>query len=139
MKPSCTTAPTGVRVPRVQACLHRYESAYAPFAKHSSNVKMVEGNLSVAAGRESRTAIVQGFRDLLMRTRGTAELTTSPNSEKVRRVEEILNNWIARLSGATTEAPAIEMPDTAEEAFDVANEERQKSMAQMRGGNEVGA
>jgi hypothetical protein len=60
-------------------------------------------------------------------------MTTAPNSEKVRRVEEVLTNWVARLTGATTEALAIEMPDTSEEAFDVDNEERQKSMAQMRG------
>ncbi len=93
---------------------------------------MAEGNLSVAAGRESRIAVLQGFRDLLVRTRGTAELTVSANSEKVRHVEAILNNWIARLNGATTESLAVEMPDTSEEDFDVANEERPKSLALAR-------
>jgi hypothetical protein len=88
-------------------------------------VWMVEGNLSVAADRESRTAILQGFRDLLARTRGTpVVMTFAPNSEKVRRVEEILTNWTARLTGATTEAVTIEMPDMAEKTFDVAIEER---------------
>lgn len=96
-------------------------------------VWMVEGNLAVAAGRESRTAIVQGFHNLLARTSGSAQLTVTPNAEKVRRVEAILTNWIARLNGTTTEGLSIEMPDTAEEDFDVLNEEMQKSMAQMRG------
>lgn len=96
-------------------------------------VWMVEANLSVAAGRESRTAVLEGFRKLLDQTRGTPVLmTVAPNATKVRRVEEILSDWTARLGGATVESLTLDMPDIANETFDVAIEEKQLSLALAR-------
>ena len=93
---------------------------------------MVEGNRSVATGSESRTTVLQSFRDLLPHTRGTpVAMTAVPNSEKVRRVEEILANWAGRLAGTTAEALAIHIPSTTDEAFEVATEEKLRSLARQ--------
>ncbi|MEO7622004.1 MAG: hypothetical protein ABIS30_02965 [Gallionella sp.] len=94
---------------------------------------MVEGNISVAVGSESRTTVLQSFRDLLLHTRGTpVAMTVAPNSEKVRRVEEILANWAGRLAGTTAEALAIHIPSTTDEAFEIETEEKLRSLTLVR-------
>ncbi len=77
---------------------------------------MVEGNLAVVNGRESRTALLKSFNEFLDQTRGTSVvMSVAPNSTKVKRVEEILSNWIARLADATVKPLNINIPDNANE------------------------
>jgi hypothetical protein len=89
---------------------------------------MVEANTSVANGRASRTEILEGFSKLLERTRGLT-LGLAPNPEKARRLQEVLTNWIARLTDSTNESLVIHLPNTAEETFDVRAEEERKDSA----------
>lgn len=80
---------------------------------------MVEGNLSVATGRAHRADVVKGFSEILAQTRGTpVKMTVSPNAEKVKRVDAILDNWVSRLSNVGVEALHINLPNFSEEAFD---------------------
>ena len=93
-------------------------------------VFMVEGNLSVANGGESRARILEGLRTELKETRGTpVVMTVTPNAAKVRRVDELLANWAARLGGETVESVHIDIPDLAEEGFDYPEEEAQRISA----------
>ena len=97
-------------------------------------VFMVEGNLSVTSGRASRADVVRGFSDVLGQTRGTpVALTVAPNAAKVRRVDAILDNWVARLSGVSVEACHIDLPDLAEETFEFGSAERRKDSALLAG------
>lgn len=97
-------------------------------------VFMVEGNLSVANGRESRAGIVQQFRDVLGQTRGTpVVMTVAPNATKVKRVDAMLENWVARLDGVKVEALPVDLPDLAEETFDFGTAETHRYSALLGG------
>ena len=63
---------------------------------------MISGNVLVASRGESGRRIVEGWNTLLKETRGIASIDfVAPNQAKLQRVNEVFENWRARLCGQT--------------------------------------
>lgn len=79
---------------------------------------MIEGNVSVASRGESRPRVLEAFAQLLQETRGTAvEPALNSNPFKVERVKALLENWVARISGAEVGSAIPDIPDIGEQMF----------------------
>jgi len=61
---------------------------------------MISGNVSVASRGESNRRIVEGWNALLNETRGDVSIhSIAPNQMKLKRVNELFENWRARQCG----------------------------------------
>jgi hypothetical protein len=92
---------------------------------------MIESNVSIASRGESRERVLEAFAELLQQTRGTAvEPALNANPVKVERVKALLENWVARISGADVGSAIPDIPDIGEHMFgDISDAQRDRDRA----------